>query len=320
MAQTPITPENVRTKQFTTVRLREAYDEREVDDFLDEVRAELTRLLKINQDLRTELSAAEAAAARQPERPEHPEPAEQPRHGAASGPEPAAADAAFRYEPGADSGPRREPAPERKPAPRPAAEAAASADGSPARAEESARQAEEAGPKRSGIAVDSSARLMALAERTAEQAVSEARAEAHKIVGEALGQADALRRDARDRAQALEQEAREKHRQAMVALASARTALQRKVDDLRTFEHAYRSRLTAHMQSQLRRLDRDLARSLAPPVAPPSVSLARATATSPADARPAPPSPAHASPASPASPGPGVAPLTTAGTLSGEED
>ncbi|MFF7677475.1 DivIVA domain-containing protein [Actinacidiphila glaucinigra] len=283
----PITPENVRRTQFTTVRLREAYDEREVDDFLDEVQAELTRLLRINQDLRAELSAAETAAARQ-----HEEPALE----VASAPEP---------EP--------EPEPEVVPEPEPAtvtaeAEAAAAA-AEPAAAEE----AEEATEKRPGFAVDSTARLLALAERTAEQAVAEARAEAHKIVGEALGQAENLRRDAGERAQALEHEAREKHRQAMIALTSARTALQRKVDDLRTFEHAYRGRLTAHMQSQLRRLDRDLARSLAPPPAPPTVSLTRATAKRVADAHPVPAAPTPDS-------APDTATLTSAGALSGEED
>lgn len=292
MAQTPITPENVRRTQFTTVRLREAYDEREVDDFLDEVQAELTRLLRINQDLRVQLSAAEAAAARQ-----HEEPALE----VASAPEP-------------EPEPEPEVVPEPEPAPV-AAEAEAEAEAAaaePAGTEE-AEEAEEATEKQPGFAVDSSARLLALAERTAEQAVSEARAEAHKIVGEALGQAENLRRDAGERAQAVEHEAREKHRQAMIALTSARTALQRKVDDLRTFENAYRGRLTAHMQSQLRRLDRDLARSLAPPPAPPTVSLTRATAKRVADAHPVPAAPTADS-------APDTATLASAGALSGEED
>ena len=34
-----LTPEEVRNKQFTTVRLREGYDEDEVDAFLDEIEA-----------------------------------------------------------------------------------------------------------------------------------------------------------------------------------------------------------------------------------------------------------------------------------------
>src|SRR3954447_6614103 len=85
----PLTPEDVRNKQFTTVRLREGYDEDEVDAFLDEVEAELTRLLRENEDLRAKLAAAPRAAAqnqqqgmRKPEQQARPVPA------AISGPQP----------------------------------------------------------------------------------------------------------------------------------------------------------------------------------------------------------------------------------------
>ena len=37
----PLTPEDVSNKRFTPVRLREGYDMGEVDQFLDEVEAEL---------------------------------------------------------------------------------------------------------------------------------------------------------------------------------------------------------------------------------------------------------------------------------------
>ncbi|CAN5799235.1 cell wall synthesis protein Wag31 [soil metagenome] len=40
----PLTPEDVRNKRFTPVRLREGYDMGEVDQFLDEVESELKRL------------------------------------------------------------------------------------------------------------------------------------------------------------------------------------------------------------------------------------------------------------------------------------
>jgi len=40
----PLTPEDVRNKRFTPVRLREGYDMGEVDQFLDEVETELERL------------------------------------------------------------------------------------------------------------------------------------------------------------------------------------------------------------------------------------------------------------------------------------
>ena len=40
----PLTPDDVRNKRFTPLRLREGYDMAEVDAFLDEVEAELIRL------------------------------------------------------------------------------------------------------------------------------------------------------------------------------------------------------------------------------------------------------------------------------------
>ncbi|KHL19144.1 DivIVA domain-containing protein [Mumia flava] len=54
----PLTPEDVRNKRFTPVRLREGYDMGEVDQFLDEVEAELERLTLENEDLRSKLAAA----------------------------------------------------------------------------------------------------------------------------------------------------------------------------------------------------------------------------------------------------------------------
>ena len=54
----PLTPEDVRNKRFTPVRLREGYDMGEVDQFLDEVEAELERLTVENEELRAKVSAA----------------------------------------------------------------------------------------------------------------------------------------------------------------------------------------------------------------------------------------------------------------------
>ena len=84
----PLTPEDVRNKQFTTVRLREGYDEDEVDAFLDEVEAELTRLLRENEDLRAKLAAATRAAAQSQQQGGMRKPEPQDRQG--GGPVPAA--------------------------------------------------------------------------------------------------------------------------------------------------------------------------------------------------------------------------------------
>ena len=56
----PLTPADVRNKQFSTTRLRPGYDEEEVDAFLDEVEAELDRLIQENEELRAKLAEVPA--------------------------------------------------------------------------------------------------------------------------------------------------------------------------------------------------------------------------------------------------------------------
>src|SRR5436309_10716111 len=57
----PLTPEDVQKKQFSTVRFKEGYDEEEVDAFLDEVEAELRRLLSENQSISRQAQQSTAA-------------------------------------------------------------------------------------------------------------------------------------------------------------------------------------------------------------------------------------------------------------------
>lgn len=189
----PLTPEDVRNKQFTTVRLREGYDEDEVDAFLDEVEAELTRLLRENDELRAKLAAATRVAA-------------------AGGPSPIE---------------RKEDLIPTPPGP----------------------------PASAGPGSDGAARVLAMAQQTADQAIAEARNEANKIVTEARAKAEAVERDSRARAEALERDAAEKHRAAMGSLDQQRQILERKVEDLRQFEREYRSRLRSYLEGQLRQLE-----------------------------------------------------------------
>src|SRR3954465_3114447 len=72
----PLTPEDVQNKRFTTVRFKEGYDEEEVDAFLDEVEAELRRLLGENEQLRR--APKPAAPAPAPPPPPAPPPAPAP--------------------------------------------------------------------------------------------------------------------------------------------------------------------------------------------------------------------------------------------------
>ncbi|MEI7780184.1 MAG: DivIVA domain-containing protein, partial [Actinomycetes bacterium] len=56
-----LTPEDVRNKQFATVRFKEGYDLDEVDKFLDDVEAELLRLAAESDELRAQLAKAAQA-------------------------------------------------------------------------------------------------------------------------------------------------------------------------------------------------------------------------------------------------------------------
>src|SRR5262249_18309667 len=52
----PLTPADVRNKQFSTTRLRPGYDEEEADACLDEVEVELDRLIQENEELGAKLA------------------------------------------------------------------------------------------------------------------------------------------------------------------------------------------------------------------------------------------------------------------------
>ncbi len=222
----PLTPEDVSNKRFTPVRLREGYDMGEVDQFLDEVEAELARLTKENDDLRAKLSTAQSG-------------------GGSS--ESFAAPA------------RREP--EATPAPVAAPVAAAPA-AAPAAAAAPQTIRVETVPEASNAA----ARLLEIATRNADELVDEAKNEADKIVGEARtkaerleseskGKADRLESDARSRAQMLDAETSERRAQLFGDLEKERDKLNVDVENLRSFEREYRSRLKTYFAQQLEALN-----------------------------------------------------------------
>jgi DivIVA domain-containing protein len=319
----PLTPEDVRNKQFTTVRLREGYDEDEVDAFLDEVEAELTRLLRENEDLRAKLAAATRAAAQNqqqggmrkgpgpggPGGPDGPQdqqgppqgmrgpgapvpagisgPPQQQMGGPMGGP-PQLPSGAPQLPPGPGGhGPQgpgpQGPGPMGQAGPGPMGQGQLSGPmGGPMGGHPGPPQMQQ--PGQGGPGGDSAARVLSLAQQTADQAIAEARSEANKIVGEARSRAEGLERDARAKADALERDAQEKHRVAMGSLESARATLERKVEDLRGFEREYRTRLKSYLESQLRQLESQGDESLAPPRNPAAASLPPSPAPSMAPA------------------------------------
>ncbi|GAA1985091.1 cell wall synthesis protein Wag31 [Nocardiopsis rhodophaea] len=228
----PLTPADVRNKQFSTTRLRPGYDEEEVDAFLDEVESELDRLIQENEELRGKLAEClrgkvpnagmqdfqQAPQEQLPPEPQQPEPA------------PA-------------------PAPAQAPQVEQAMPAMAASMGLPG-AEEN---------------MDTAARVLALAQQTADQAISDARREADEtlgrarheaddILGKARRQAEQIVNEARARSENLDRDAQERHRQVMGSLVQQREELEHKVSELKDFEREYRSRLKDYFERQLREL------------------------------------------------------------------
>ena len=238
----PLTPADVRNKQFSTTRLRPGYDEEEVDAFLDEVEVELDRLIQENEELRSKLAESLRGG----------RPAVSALNAPLADPEP---------EMLAPEPMLAEPEPVRRPEP--------------------------VMSMHSEDNMDTAARVLALAQQTADQAIADARREADEtlgrarreaddILGKARRQAEQITSDARARAESLERDAQERHRQAMGSLVQQREELERRVDDLRAFEREYRSRLKAYLEGQLRDLEAGAADSgTFPAVAgpPPTVGM-----------------------------------------------
>jgi len=228
----PLTPADVRNKQFSTTRLRPGYDEEEVDAFLDEVETELVRLVQENEELRSKL-------------------AECLRGGVGTAAVPAM------------SAPLSDPEPEMV-APHWGAPAMLGAP--PVMSLEQEHRPEPMMAGAPGHSMESITRVLSLAQQTADQAVADARREAGETLGQARReasdilskarhQAEQITSDARVRSENLDRDAQERHRQALGSLIQQREELERKVDDLRAFERQYRGRLIAYLEGQLRDLE-----------------------------------------------------------------
>ena len=208
----PLTPDEVVNKRFSATKFRQGYDEEEVDEFLDEVVAELRRLTSENEDLKSKLAACERRVG------------ELSRGGGATSvPEPVAP----------------APAPSRSGGRRRSGTRAGAARARPVAAPVAPR------PRRSPLLrTGGRASMLALAQKLHDEHVEAGRAEGAKVVSEAKEHADRLVR-----------EAEEKQRRTLGNLEQERAVLERKVEELRSFERDYRRRLKAYLEGQLRDLD-----------------------------------------------------------------
>lgn len=211
----PLTPEDVSNKRFTPVRLREGYDMGEVDQFLDEVEAELERLNKENDDLRQKLSVAQ-------------------RGGGGEAPAPAPQVV--------------EKAPEPTPAPAPAAPAQEIKVTTVADASSAAAKLLEIATRNADELVDG-------AKDEADKIIGAARTKAERLEAEVKTKSDRLESDARTRAAMLDSETEARRKEIFGNLEKEKEALNSEIEGLRSFEREYRSRLKSYFTQQLEALD-----------------------------------------------------------------
>src|SRR6201997_4118281 len=164
--------------------------------------------------------------------------------------------------------PLYEPEPEPvKPPPQPAPQPVSAALGEE-QAMKAARVlslAQDTADRLTGTAKAESDKLMADARANADQIVGDARREAETTFAEARQRADAMLADAQTRseaqlrqaqekADALQADAERKHSEIMGTINQQRTVLEGRLEQLRTFEREYRTRLKTYLESQLEEL------------------------------------------------------------------
>lgn len=227
----PLTPADVHNVAFKKPPIgKRGYDEEEVDAFLDEVERELARLIEENNELRAQVERGGRGGAPAG-------PSADPRLTAELNDMKAQLDRVQRDKAAAEQAARAMQAELEQ----------VRAQGGPAGA---------GAPSPVGADGEQQAlRVLMMAQRTADDHVSDARREADKLLSDARSKAEEVTREARAKADALERDARQRHQEAMGGLDAKRSALQKHIEELKQFEREYRTRLKAYLESQLRDLD-----------------------------------------------------------------
>lgn len=224
-----LTPEDVVNKRFQPTKFREGYDQDEVDDFLDEVVVELRRLNQENEELKQRLVASDSRIA------------ELQRSGGQGAPAAAPAAAADNAETERLQRENEELKQRLAQAQQEAAQAKQQASQQQAQAQ--AAPAYQA-PADDANDPNATNNLLQLARRLHEEHVREGVEKRDQLIAE--GHATAAR---------IVAEAESKQRAQISALDQERTGLERRIDELRTFERDYRKGLKSYIEGQLRDLD-----------------------------------------------------------------
>jgi DivIVA domain-containing protein len=235
----PLTPADVHNVAFSKPPIgKRGYNEDEVDAFLDLVEAELARLIEENNDLRNQveeldhqLSSVPVDAGRSSRPPEPPRPAMMTAVPAPSMVEQTPPGGDHHVQAAKVLGLAQEMAD------RLTGEAKAEADGM------------------LGEARTKSEQLLSDARVKADSMVNEARNRAETMLNDARTRAETMERQSREKVVSLERDAQRKHTEILGTINQEKNALEKKIDELRTFEREYRTRLKTYLESQLRELD-----------------------------------------------------------------
>ena len=236
----PLTPADVHNVAFSKPPIgKRGYNEDEVDAFLDLVETELARLIEENADLRQRVSELDAEVV----------------SGRSGGAQPT------------QTMPVYEPEPEHEPSAPAVVEAV-----SPSITEEQSAKAarvlalaQDTADRLTSSAQEQAQKMVSDAQANAEQIVSEARYVAETTVNDARQRADAMLADAQSRsenqlrqaqekAEFLQGDAERKHSELMTTINQQRSVLEGRLEQLRTFEREYRTRLKTYLESQLEEL------------------------------------------------------------------
>ncbi len=243
----PLTPADVHNVAFSKPPIgKRGYNEDEVDAFLDLIEAELVRLIEENTDLRDQVEQLDEQLRAAP------------------------------VDTGSGLRAVESPGPVITPVPPPMTEQASPGGDHNVHAAKVLGLAQEMAERLTGEAKADADAMVGQAHTKSEQALCDARAKADGMVNEARTRAETMLNDARtkaetvqrqsrDKATSLERDAARKHTEILAGLSQEKVILEKKIDELRTFERDYRTRLKTYLAAQLRDLD---GHGLAAPVDP----------------------------------------------------
>jgi DivIVA domain-containing protein len=263
----PLTPADVHNVAFSKPPIgKRGYNEDEVDAFLDLVEAELARLIEENDDLREQVSQLDqrlgnAQADLEDAR-------SRPPAGMGGGglpPVPATQQLQRAVEPPPMQQRSMEP-PRGMGGPMPDDYRGDLGGDHHVQAAKVLGLAQEMADRLTAEAKSEADSMLSDARNKSEQLLSDARAKSDGLVNDARSRAETMLNDARTRSETLERQSRDKAAQLVGdaerkqteiigSITRDKSVLEKKIDELRTFEREYRTRLKTYLESQLRDLD-----------------------------------------------------------------